>query len=138
MAKAAKQRDDVTDRDVTKFVSGILARYTNIETARGKFMLAARREREAMTAIYEGMAQKGVSQKASKTEIKIVRAMEKIKGWMADLEVEDRKMVQRLAKAQGDKKQLSLFAELPKPTKAPKEAAVPSTDLAQAEMAGAA
>jgi len=125
MAKAAKQRDEVSERDVTRFVSGILARYENIESARGKFMLTARREREAMTAIYETMAQKGVSQKASKTEIKIVRALERIKTWMADLELEDRKMVQRLAKMQADKKQLSLFAELPKPTKAEiKEAAV--------------
>jgi hypothetical protein len=144
MAKAAKQRDEVTERDVTKFVSNILARYENIATARGKFMLAARREREAMTAIYESMAQKGVSQKASKTEIKIVRAIESIKGWIADLEIEDRKQVQKFAKMQKDKQQLSLFADLPKPTKAEikeakQEAArVSGGDLSEAAPAGSA
>ena len=55
---------------------------------------------------------------------------------MADLEAEDRKMVQKLAKAQGDKKQLLLFGELPpapKPTKAEKAAAAAvQTDLVDA------
>ena len=63
--------------------------------------------------IYEGMAARGVPQKVSKTEIKIVRAMAKIKGWIEDLAAEDRKMVMKLAKAQNDKRQLMLFDELP-------------------------
>lgn len=86
-------------------------------------MQAAQREREAMTAIYETMAQRGVSQRAAKTEIKIMRALERIKGWMADIEADDRRMVEKLAKLQGDKRQMLLFGELdplPKDTKARK------------------
>jgi hypothetical protein len=117
MARHAKDvAPDIKDAEVKKRVGEILAHYENIETARGKFMNSARREREGMTTIYEALAQQGVSQKSAKTEIKIVRAIERIKGWMADLEEEDRRMVQKLAKAQGDKRQLSLFLdEQPKP-----------------------
>jgi MoxR-like ATPase len=121
MAKSAKA-EVLTDKDATKFLKDVLAHYGNIESARGKFMLAARREREAIGAIHEALTAKGVSQRASKINVKIVRALEKIKGWMTDLEEEDRKMVERLAKAQKDKKQLLLFGELPKATK-PKKAA---------------
>ena len=122
MAKAAKAVEvEITDRMANKFVKDILEHFENIESARGTFMNKARREREAMAVIYEGMAARGVSQKSAKTNIKIVRALENIKGWMADLEAEDRKMAQKLAKAQGDKRQLMLFGELPAikpPTKA--------------------
>jgi hypothetical protein len=127
MAKSAKHIDtEITERVANKFVKDILEHFDNIESARGKFMNTARRERDAMVVIYEYMAARGVSQKSAKTEIKIVRALERIKGWLADLEAEDRKMVQKLAKAQGDKRQLLLFAELPpipKQTKAELRAA---------------
>ena len=125
MAKAAKTRDvEITERTASKFLNDILARYDAIETARGKFMNLARREREGMTALYEQMAQKGISQKASKTNIKIARALQRIRTWLADLELEDRKLAQRLAKAQGDRQQLSLFGDLQaKPTKAERKAA---------------
>ena len=114
MARAAKQVDaEISEKMANKFISDILERYERIELARGVYMNAARREREAMTTIYEGMAARGVSQKASRIEVKIVMAMERIKGWLGDLEAEDRKMVQKLAKARGDKKQLLLFGELP-------------------------
>jgi hypothetical protein len=118
VAKAAKTVEvEITEKMVKKFVGDIMERFERIESARGTYMNAARREREAMVTLYEGMAARGVSQKSAKTEIKIVRALEKIKSWVADLEAEDRKMVQRLAKAQGDKKQLLLFGELPVATK---------------------
>ena len=153
MAKAAKTVDvEISDRMASKFVKDILEHYENIESARGTFMNRARRERDAMTVIYEGMAARGVSQKASKVNIKIVRALEKIKGWMADLEAEDRKMTMKLAKAQGDKKQLMLFAELPaikeptkaemrardKEEKAEREKPPTDSDLESREPAGAA
>ena len=122
MAKSAKTVEvEISEKTATKFVADIMERYERIESARGTYMNAARREREAMVTIYEGMAARGVPQKAAKTEIKIVRAMERIKGWIADLEAEDRKMVQKLAKAQADKKQLMLFDELPQSTKSPKK-----------------
>ena len=145
MAKQARAQEvEVSERMANKFVKDILEHFENIESARGTFMNKARREREAMGVIYESMAAKGISQKSAKTSIKITRALERIKGWMADLEVEDRKMVQRLAKAQGDKKQLLLFGELPPikaPTKAEREAAAEERkqpDLKVVETAGAA
>jgi hypothetical protein len=136
MAKQAKQVEvEITDKMATKFVGDILERFERIESARGTYMNAARREREAMNTIYEGLAARGVPQKAAKIEIKIVMALEKIKGWMQDLEVEDRKMVQRLAKAMNDKKQLLLFGELPpepKPAKKAKKAkAEPASNVVQ-------
>jgi hypothetical protein len=145
MAKAAKTTEvEITEKMVNKFVGDILERQERIESARGTYMNAARREREAMTTIYEGLAARGVSQKSAKTEIKIINALERIKGWMSDLEVEDRKMVQRLAKVQGDKKQLLLFGELPaapKPEKKSKEkkpAEPVQTDLVEATAAAGA
>jgi hypothetical protein len=120
MAKPAKQVEpEVTERVASKFVKDILAHYDNIATAQGRYMNAARRERDAMASIYEQMAARGVSQKSAKINVKIVRALEKIKGWMADLEADDLKMALRLAKAQKDKRQLMLFGELPKMPKQP-------------------
>ena len=132
MAKAAKSVEvQISEKTASKFIGDIMERYERIESARGTYMNAARREREAMVTIYEGMAARGVSQKSAKTEIKIVRAMEKIKAWIADLEAEDRKMVQKLAKAISDKKQLMLFDELPtekKPVKAKAEKPEPASE----------
>jgi hypothetical protein len=150
MAKEAKSVDvEVTERMTSKFVKDILAHFANIESARGVYMNKARREKEGMTAIYEDMAVRGVSQKSAKTEIKIILALEKIKGWVADLEADERKMVEKLAKAQGDKRQLLLFGELPpipKPPKEPKEPKAkkekaeksPAPDLGTVETIGAA
>ena len=124
MAKSAKQQASVefTDRDVRKAVSDVMDRYARIESARGSFMLAARREREGMQAVFESLAAKGVPQRVSKVEIQIIRLIERIKKLIADLEAEDRKMVEKLARAQDDRRQLSLFSDVPKPPKPPKEA----------------
>jgi hypothetical protein len=122
MAKPAKQQDvQITDKIATKFVKDVLAHFEQIESARGVYMARARREREAITVIHEDLASKGVSQKSSRTNIKIIRALAKIQTWIHELEAEDRKMAERLAKAQKDKKQLQLFGELPKTAK-PKKA----------------
>ena len=112
MARQAKDvEQELPDRVVNKAVKDILDHYASIETARGRFMNSARKERDAMTAIYETIAQRGVAQKIMKTEIKIVRAFERIKGWLSELEEDERKMVQALAKAQNDKQQLTLFGD---------------------------
>jgi hypothetical protein len=150
MAKPAKSVApdvEITERRGKKFLADIMERHENIESARGTYMNKARREREAMTTIYEGLAALGISQKASKLNVKIAMSLEKIKGWLSDLEAEDRKMAQRLAKAQGDKKQLMLFSELPplpketKAEKAERELKIDRTersDLEATEPAGAA
>jgi hypothetical protein len=121
MAKPAKQKDDITDRVVEKFIRDVMEQYEAIASAQGVYMNRARKSREAMQGIYEGLAQKGISQKAAKVQSKVIRSMDKIKGWMTDLEIEDRKMVERLAKMRGDKKQLLLFGELPQEPKPVKE-----------------
>ena len=124
MAKQAKQKEvNLTKRTATKFLRDILSKYETIEEARGRFMNIARREREGMSSVYEAMAARGISQKSAKTNIKIHRAMERIRGWLADLELEDRRMAQRLAKMQADKQQLSFFSDLKPPTKAEIKAA---------------
>ena len=123
MAKSAKQPIDavLTDKAAEKFRREILERYERIESERGKFMRAAQREREAMTTIYEGLTAFGVPQRVSRTNIKIVRALEKIKAWMAELEADEAAMARKLAKAQHDKQQLALFSELPRQDKPKKE-----------------
>lgn len=143
MAKAAKSVEvEITDRMANKFVKDILERYDTIEDARDKLKRVTERERDGMNTIYESMAARGVSQKAAKTNIKIIRAMEKIRGWLADLEADDRKVAQKLAKAQGDKGQLLLFGDLPpipKPTKTERaEHPTEKADLETTEAVGAA
>ena len=115
MAKPAKQVDvQVSDKDAKKFVSDILAHFENIESARGAYMNRARRERDGMAVIYETMAAKGVPQKSAKTNIRIIRLLQKAKSLIAELEADEAKMAQRLAKAQGDRQQLALWNDLPK------------------------
>jgi hypothetical protein len=147
MAKPAKSVEaEVSDKDAKKFVAQILAHFDNIESARGTYMNRARRERDGMTAIYESMAARGVPQKSAKTNIKIIRLLQKAKALMAELEADEAKMAKKLAKAQGDKQQLLLWNDLPsqdKPKKEkrqPKEAAPESGDKewAEAEPAGRA
>jgi len=118
MAKQARESVaaiDVTEKRAKKFRADIFERLGNIESARGSYMNKARREREAMTAIYEGITAFGISQKAAKTEIKIIQLMERIRGLVAELEADQRKQVEKLAKALDDKKQLSLMLDVPKP-----------------------
>jgi hypothetical protein len=104
-------------------------------------MQAARQERDAMGIVYESMAAHGVSQRVMKVEIRIIRAIERIKGLYAELEAEERKDVQNLARAQNDKRQLSLLFDAT-PEKKPKtkkpRAEVVGNDLSQTTAAGSA
>jgi hypothetical protein len=132
MAKSAKTVEvEITKRDAEAFVSGILAHFENIESAKGTYMQAARSEREGMQAIYEGMAAKGVPQKVAKIEIQIVRTLERLKGLYSDLEAEDQKILDKLARAQADAEQMSLFGidalpKKPKKAKVTKLSVVPN------------
>jgi len=143
MAKPAKSQStetEVSDRVINKAVKDILDRYSNIETARGRYMNAARAERDAMATVYENLAARGVTQKAAKTEIKIIQLIGKVTGLLAELEEEDRKMVERLAKAQDDKKQLELLFDTPapKPKREAKASEPVQGDLENTETIGAA
>ena len=139
MAKQAKSPEiEISGKVARSFVKGIFEHLDNIESARGSFMNTARGEREGMTAIYEGMAAHGISQKISKLTIKIAVASEKIKGWQAELDEEEKKIAVMLAKAVGDKRQLSFWDEEPKQTKQRKSKpsnVVPITEVVETQGA---
>jgi murein L,D-transpeptidase YcbB/YkuD len=118
MAKAAKHKEPEVGSKAVRILRTVHVCYENIESARGRYMNAARKEREHMQSQYEALAALGISQASAKINVKIDRALTKIKGWLSDLEIEDRKMAERIAKAQENKRQLSFWADLPKPTKA--------------------
>jgi hypothetical protein len=142
MAKAAKEiaAAELNERRAKKFTADILEHDQNIAAAKSKYDNARRKEQEAQVALYEGLTPFGISQKASKIYIKVKRAELKISGWLADLDAEQRKQHQKLAKAQGDKRQLSFLSELEpiaKPTKTPREKSAPvQTDIEDVQAAG--
>jgi hypothetical protein len=144
MAKPAKQVEvEVAPKAAKKFTAEVLECFERIESERAKFMRQAKSERDRMTAIYEGMAALGVPQKSAKTHIKIIRALRKITGWMADLEADDRKMAVKLADAHGDRQQLSLWDSLPGDKPAKKKRGKPKQETmddawAEGEPAGQA
>lgn len=114
MAKSAKQVEVViSEKDTKKFVSDILQHFEAIESARGVYANRAAREKQGMQIIFETWAAKGVPQKSAKTHIRIIRLLQKAKSLMAELEADEAKMAHRLAKAQGERTQLSLWNDLP-------------------------
>jgi len=128
MAKQAKTVEvEVTERTVKGIVKDVLSGFDDLESARGSYMNKARRIRETITAIYERGAARGIPQKVMKLQIKIVQQKAKLVSLITELEGEERKMLQKVAKAYGDHAQLALFKELPpipkaeKPPKAAKE-----------------
>jgi hypothetical protein len=117
MARSAKQVDDITEKTARAFIKDVLAHFENIDTAKARYANAARKERDAMAVLYEGLAAKGISQRASRLNVKIARGLQKIVDWMSELELEDQRQAQRLAKLQADRKQLQLWSDLPKASK---------------------
>jgi len=122
MAKAAKQATGVepSPKLVNGIVKDVLECHDQIESARGKYMNAARRQRELMSAVYERGAAHGLPQRVMKLQIKIEQLQAKLVGAITELEAENRKMLHRVAKARGNKAQLALFNELPPLPKAAK------------------
>jgi uncharacterized protein YukE len=132
MAKAAKQQDvEVTP----KFINGILKDVgeanEQIDSARGKYMNAARRQRELIAAVYERAAAQGIPQKVMKLQVKIEQLQAKLTGAITELEAENRKILHKVVKAHGDKAQLALFSDLPPLPKEPKakKAKAEQTDI---------
>jgi hypothetical protein len=117
VAKEVKEKSaaeiTLSDRTVKQFTNKIMERFENIESAKGTYMNRARKEREAMSVIYEGLAAQGVPQRVSKLHVKILRGVEQLKGWIEELEAEEQAIARKMAKAQGNKEQMSLFAALP-------------------------
>ncbi len=122
MAKQAKSPEiEISGKVARSFITGIFEHLDSIESARGSYMNLARREREGMVSLYEAMAARGVPQKVSKLIIKMAISLEKIKGWKAELEEEERKIAIKLAKAIGDKDQLSFWDDPEPPAKKPRK-----------------
>lgn len=131
MAKSAKAVEvEINDKVATKFVSDIFERLDVVDEARNAHRVIVHREREAMNGIYESLAARGVPQKSSRIHIKIALALKKIEGWIADLELNERKLAEKLARAAGDKRQLSLMLDVPKPKPEPKAKAEPKVKAA--------
>ena len=135
MAKSAKATPDIeiTERMEAKFVKDVLEQHELIESARGSYMNKARRHRETIVTVLEGLAARGVPQSVSKLHIKVIQTQEKLKGLLAELDSEERKMAMKLAKCRG-KEQLALFADLPP---AEKPEVVEATAAAKEPKAGA-
>jgi len=132
MAKSAKTAEiEITDKVATKFVGDIFEHLEIVDEARNAHRVIVHREREAMNGIYESLAARGVPQKSSRLHIKIAVALKKIEGWIADLEMHERKLAEKLTKAAGDKRQLSLFGDVPKPTLVKSEKPEPKTKRAK-------
>lgn len=115
MAKPAKTSTELNDQRALKELNDILGHLGEIDSARGRFAAQAKRERDEIGALYESLAQLGIPQRTSRLNIKIARAIQKIRGWLLELEVEDRKLAEKLAKLQKDRAQLTLFTELHTP-----------------------
>jgi len=140
MAKAAKQQDvEVTSKLVNGIIKDVLEGFEKIESSRGKHMNNARTQRELIAAVYERAAAHGIPQKVMKIQIKIEQLQAKLTGLITELEAENRKMLQKVVKAHGDKAQMALFNDLPplpKETKAKKEKPV-QTDIEDVTLGAA-
>jgi hypothetical protein len=152
MAKAAKQVDaEFTPKLINGIIKDINEADEQIDSARGKYMNAARRQRELKQAVYERAASQGIPQKVMKLQVEAERLLEKYLGKVAELEVENRKMALKIAKVRGNKAQMALFNDLPpmpkepktkatkaKPEQADLEDALPPPDESNVHQLGAA
>jgi len=135
MAKAAKSVEiEISDKLARNFLTDIFDHLANIESAKGVYMNLARGERDQMVSLYENMASHGVSQRVSKLTVKIAVALEKIKGWQSEIEDEERKIAIKMAKALGDKRQLSLWSDLQTVAKPRKPRASKPSNVVQLDL----
>lgn len=119
MAKAAKSGNiEVTPRLVNGVIKDVLDKFDVIESARGTYMNAARRQREGISAVYERAAQQGIPQKVMKLQIRIEQTQTKLSSLITELESEERAMLEKVVRAHGEKTQLALFPDLPAGAKA--------------------
>ena len=119
MAKAAKSGNiEVTPRLVNGVIKDVRDKFDVIESARGTYMNAARRQREGISAVYERAAQQGIPQKVMKLQIRIEQTQTKLSSLITELEGEERAMLEKVVRAHGEKTQLALFPDLPAGTKA--------------------
>jgi hypothetical protein len=114
MAKAAKSGNiEVTPRLVNGVIKDVLDKFDVIESARGTYMNAARRQRDAIANVYERAAQQGIPQKVMKLQIKIEQTQAKLTGLITELEEENRAMLEKVVRAHGVPTQMALFPDMP-------------------------
>jgi hypothetical protein len=114
MAKAAKTGNiEVTPRLVNGVIRDVLDKFDVIESARGTYMNAARRQRDAIGTIYERAAQQGIPQKVMKLTIRIEQTQSKLAGLITDLEEENRAMLEKVVRAHAVPTQMALFPDMP-------------------------
>ena len=119
MAKAAKSGNiEVTPRLVNGVIKDVLEAFDVIESARGTYMNAARRQRDKMATVYERAAQQGIPQKVMKLQIKIEQTQAKLTGLITDLEEENRAMLEKVVRAHAVPQQMALFPDMPAGVKA--------------------
>ncbi len=140
MAKKANEAQaDFTPAQVNATLKKVFGHLDELESARGAFMNKARRFREQIAAAIEGATQHGIPTKLMRLQVKIEQTERKLKGYIDELEIEERKLLKRIVKAHGVPSQLSLFgpeAKESKPKKAKRAENV--VDLKAAEPISAA
>ena len=119
MAKAAKSGNiEVTPRLVNGVIKDVLEAFDVIESARGTYMNAARRQRDKMATVYERAASQGIPQKVMKLQIKIEQTQAKLTGLITELEEEHRTMLEKVVRAHAVPQQMALFPDMPSGVKA--------------------
>jgi hypothetical protein len=119
MAKAAKSGNiEVTPRLVNGVIKDVMEAFDVIESARGTYMNAARRQRDKMATVYERAASQGIPQKVMKLQIKIEQTQAKLTGYITELEDEHRVMLEKVVRAHAVPQQMALFPDLPAAAKA--------------------
>lgn len=114
MAKAAKSGNiEVTPRLVNGVIKDVLEAFDVIESARGTYMNAARRQRDKMATVYERAASQGIPQKVMKLQIKIEQTQAKLTGLITELEEENRAMLEKVVRAHAVPQQMALFPDMP-------------------------
>jgi hypothetical protein len=135
MAKAAKSGNiEVTPRLVNGVIRDVLDKFDVIESARGTYMNAARRQRDAISTIYERAAQQGIPQKVMKLQIKIEQTQAKLAGLITELEAEERAMLEKVVRAHGVPTQMALFPDMPSGVKPKRGGRKPKAQVAEDTM----
>jgi hypothetical protein len=145
MAKAAKSGNiEVTPRLVNGVIKDVMEAFDMIESARGTYMNAARRQRDKMASVYERAAQQGIPQKVMKLQIKIEQTQAKLTGLITELEEENRAMLEKVVRAHGVPTQLALFPDIapagvrPRAKRGARKAKAQVTEDTMGEPVGAA
>lgn len=105
--KASDNVNSPADEDVQAAVKNIEARYFDLASERGSYMLKCRRIREAMADDYDRASDKGISKKLLKKIVKERDYERKIEALTDDLEADEKSELEMLIE------KLGAFADTP-------------------------